>query len=89
MNSPGFFVSQPEVNLTRALEPGELGEDELQGILNPLVGIFLDTVAKSRVQQIVRSHPRENEIAKLARSLKRRSERALASNPSPFPFSGC
>ena len=39
------LVSQPDVNLTHALELGELGEDQLQGLLNPLVGILLDPVA--------------------------------------------
>src|ERR1700730_11823006 len=39
------FVPQPDVHLTNALELGELGEDQLQCILDPLVGILLDPVA--------------------------------------------
>jgi hypothetical protein len=39
------FVTEPDVHLTSTLELGELVEDELQRILDPLVRVFLDPVA--------------------------------------------
>src|SRR5258708_34833998 len=41
------LVSQPKMHLSHALKLGELGEDQPEGLLHPLVRILLDPIAPS------------------------------------------